>query len=86
MYQGNLLSVLGLLLALGARGAWLTLSVFVAAQAWRIRREEAFLAAAYGPDWSRRRALGLQPEPSLESTRDNSTSTTPNAPEIPCAP
>lgn len=54
-YVGNLLSLAGLLAALGARWAWLALLPFVAAARWRIAREERWLAARY-PE--RARAVG----------------------------
>ena len=58
-YAGNLLSVIGLLTALGLRWAWLSLPPFAAAQAWRVRREERFLATRFGPEWRKR---GLKQE------------------------
>lgn len=58
-YAGNLLSVVGLLAALGLRWSWLCLLPFVAAQAWRVRREERFLSARFGSGWS---ARGLKRE------------------------
>ncbi len=50
-YLGNLGSLAGLVLALDLRWSWLALSPFVAALAWRIRREEAWLRATHGEGW-----------------------------------
>lgn len=50
-YLGNLGSLAGLILALDLRWSWLALLPFVAALAWRIRREEAWLREAFGKDW-----------------------------------
>lgn len=58
-YVGNVLSLSGLLAALGARWAWLALLPFAAAARWRIAREERWLAARY-PE--RARAVGADPE------------------------
>jgi protein-S-isoprenylcysteine O-methyltransferase Ste14 len=52
MYLGNLVSVVGLLLVLGARLAWLALVPFVAAQVWRVVLEQRFLSETFGRDWS----------------------------------
>lgn len=57
-YAGNLLSVVGLLTALGLRWSWLSVAPFVAAQAWRVRREERFLAARFGAQWRRGLKVG----------------------------
>ena len=43
MYLGNLVSVVGLLVLVGARWSWAALPWFVGAQVWRVRREEAAL-------------------------------------------
>ena len=49
-YAGNTLSVVGLLLALSARWSWLLVIPFLAAQLWRVRREEAFLREKFDSD------------------------------------
>jgi len=67
-YAGNLLSVVGLLAALGLVWSWLCLVPFVAAQRWRVRREERFLAARFGPEWS---ARGLKPAGRIAEEQSN---------------
>lgn len=50
IYVGNVMTVVGLLLAFELRCTWWTLPVFVAALVWRVRRENAFLRRRFGPE------------------------------------
>jgi len=55
-YLGALLAALGAVMAFGSGVGFVPFSIFLGLMVWRIRREEALLAARFGDSWTAYRA------------------------------